>query len=198
MPGSIEALERIVVESRHSWRSWLESNHAQSESVWVVKWKKESGGPYVPYADLRDEALCFGWIDSLPRKLDQKNSMLLMSPRRPRSAWSAVNKARIEHLLQAGRMAAPGLAAIARAKLDGSWSILDSIDLKELPDDLMAALAGNGSLTTFQSFPPSSRRGILEWIALAKHSETRLKRIAETARLAAMGVRANHPEAKGR
>ena len=198
MPRNLEDLQQILIERRGDWRSWLQQNHQQQASVWVVTWKKRSSWPHVPYEELRDEALCFGWIDSLPRKLDLRRSMLLMSPRRPRSAWSAVNKGRIEELMGSGLMTEAGLAAIDRAKRDGSWSLLDGVDPTVPPEDLVAALERTGSVVMFEAFPPSSRRAIIEWISLAKRVDTRRKRVAETARLAAMGLRGNHPEAKGR
>ena len=164
----------------------------------MVTWKKASGGPHVPYGEIRDEALCWGWIDSRPARLDAARTMLLVSPRRPGSGWSAVNKARIAALMAAGRMAAPGLAEIARAKADGTWERLDGAETLEAPADLAAALAEAGAAAAFAAFPPSSRRAILEWIALARRPETRARRVAETARLAALGLRANFSEARGK
>ena len=101
-----------------------------------MTWKKAAGARHVPYSDVVDEALCFGWIDSLPRKLDADRTMVRLSPRKPGSAWSAVNKTKIERLLADGRMTNAGLAAIDRAKADGSWSLLDSIATLSPPPDL--------------------------------------------------------------
>jgi uncharacterized protein YdeI (YjbR/CyaY-like superfamily) len=195
---SADGLERVSIDNLSDWRAWLAARHDQADSVWVVTWKKASGGPHVPYGDVRDEALCWGWIDSRPAKLDAPRAMLLVSPRRAGSAWSGVNKARVEALIAAGRMAEPGLAAIACAKADGSWTMLDAASALDVPEDLAAALAALGAGATFAACSPSSRRAILEWIVLAKLPETRAKRVAETARLAALGLRANFPEAKGR
>jgi uncharacterized protein YdeI (YjbR/CyaY-like superfamily) len=191
-------LDRIEIASLEQWRSWLAANHRQTQSIWVVTWKKASGGPHVPYGDIRDEALCWGWIDSRPAKLDASRSMLLLSPRRPGSGWSAVNKGRIEVLRKSGRLAAAGLAAIERAKADGAWDILNGVETLEPPADVAAALAKARATARFEAFAPSSRRAILEWIALAKRPETRARRVAEAARLAALGLRANFPEARGR
>ena len=196
--NTLDSIEHVEVDSRESWRGWLEANHSQRNSIWVVTRKKTSGGPHVPYGDLRDEALCFGWIDSRPGRVDADRSRLLVSPRRPGSGWSAVNKARIVVLTAEGRMAPAGLAAIARAEADGSWARLDGAETGEPPADLAAALSTAGSAEAFAAFPLSSRRAILEWVALAKRPETRARRIADTARLAAHGLRANHPEAMGR
>lgn len=193
-----DRFERVTVASRAEWRSWLQANHPRSESVWVVTWKKGSGGPHVGYGDIVDEALCFGWIDSRPAKLDEDRSMLLVSPRRRGSGWSAINKRRIERLLADGLVAHPGLERIAAAKADGSWEKLDAVETLEIPPDLKAALeTAPPALAVFEAFSPSSRRGILEWIAAAKRPDTRRKRVEETARLAVLGKRANFPADRG-
>lgn len=193
-----EHLQRVEVASREEWRSWLAANHAQSESVWVVTWKKSSSGPYVPYGDIRDEALCWGWIDSLRRTIDEDRTRLLLSSRRPGSRWSAINRERIAALLEAGLMQPPGLALIEAAKIDGTWDALDEVETLVEPEDLARALQQAGTRARWDAFSPSSRRGILEWIFTAKRPETRARRIAETARLAGLGLRANFPEAKGK
>ena len=188
----LEHYPQLPVESADDLRQWLEANHAQAGSVWTVRWKKVSGRSALAYTDLVDELLCFGWIDSLPRKLDAVRTMLLISPRKPRSGWSAVNKAKIERLIADGRMHPAGLAAIERAKADGSWTLLDSSSNLEVPPDLEAALVLLPPAEThFLAFPPSARRGILEWIAQAKTPTTRQKRIDETARMAQQNERAN-------
>lgn len=184
---------QVEVDSRAALRAWLVAHHQQPGSIWLVTWKK--GDPrYLGYDEIVEEALCFGWIDSLPRKLDEKRTMVRLSPRKPGSGWSAVNKARIEHLLAAGLMAPAGLAAIAAAKADGSWSRLDGAGALVEPADLQAALAAApGAAGHWAAFPPSARRAILEWIAQARTPATRAKRIATTASEAAMNRRANQP-----
>ncbi len=190
-----DSFARVEIDSRAAWRQWLTHHHRQGESIWLVTWKK-GRGPFVPYADVRDEALCFGWIDSLPRKLDDDRTMHLLSPRRPGSGWSAVNKARIEELEAMGLMTEAGRARIEAAKADGSWNALDGA--ATTPADLQAVLAAvPKAAASFAAFSPSSRRGILEWIVAAQRPETRERRIAETARLAALGLRANFPESRG-
>ena len=186
------ALERVEVTSRAALRAWLEANHVRTESVWLVTHKKAAGEMHLPYDAVVEEALCFGWVDSLPRKLDAARTMLLLSPRKPGSAWSAANKARVEALAAAGLLAAPGRAKIEAAKADGAWTRLDGVERLEVPVDLAAALAAlPPAAENFAAFPRSARRGILEWILQAKRPETRTKRIEETARLAAENVRAN-------
>jgi uncharacterized protein YdeI (YjbR/CyaY-like superfamily) len=181
----------IEVKSRAELRRWLKCNHASTSSIWLITWKKHTPH-HLPYAEVVDEALCFGWIDSQPRLLDEDRSMIRLSPRKPGSGWSKVNKNKIERLIADGQMAAPGLAKIEAAKLDGSWTRLDAAHADTLPGDLLSALAAIPAATeNFGAFPPSARRAILEWISLAKRPETRAARIDETARLAGQNLRAN-------
>lgn len=184
---------RVQIESRAEWRAWLAANHESAESIWLVTFKKGSGRPYVPYDDVVEEAICFGWVDSLPRKLDEERTMLLLSPRKPGSAWSKANKERAERMNAAGKMKPDGLRKIEQSKADGSWNFLDDVEALVVPEDLSAALEGHeNAAENFAAFPPSSKRGILEWIKQAKKPETRGKRIRETAELASRNVRANH------
>ena len=189
--GRLDDRERVEVLSASAWREWLLKNHTRSEGVWVVTLKKGASG-YVPKMQLVAEALCFGWIDSVPRKLDARRTMVYYSPRKVGSGWSRVNKRLIDELRASNRLHPSGRAKIEAAKRDGSWDKLESIDNLQIPDDLMKALdASSPAKRNFQAFPPSVRRGILEWIGAAKRSDTRARRIAETARLAADNVRAN-------
>lgn len=183
--------ERVEVPSSAAWRAWLLEHHTQTEGVWVVTQKK--GMPdYVPKMDLVAEALCFGWIDSVPRKLDAERMMVYYAPRQARSGWSKVNKQLIAKLAVAKRLHESGLAKIEAAKRDGSWDKLNAIDDLVIPIDLGHALeAVPPARKHFEAFPASVRRGILEWIASAKRPATRKKRIEETARLAARNRRAN-------
>jgi len=184
--------ERVPVSSRAEWRQWLERHGDRATGVWLVTFKKHCGERYVSYDAVVEEALCFGWIDSLPRALDAERTMLWMAPRQSGSGWSRPNKQRVERLLEAGLMAAAGLAKIEAAKQDGSWSALDAVEALEIPPDLAAALDEYAPARAyFLAFPRSVKRGILEWIAIAKKPDTRAQRIAETARLAAQNIRAN-------
>ena len=121
-------LPQIEVTSRAQLRDWLEANCAISGSIWLVTWKKQTPNRHVPYDAIVEEALCFGWVDSLPRKLDEQRTMLLLSPRKLGSAWSAANKARVERLTASGRMTPAGLAAVEAAQADGSWVFLDDVE----------------------------------------------------------------------
>lgn len=183
--------QQVEVRSRAELRAWLTANHGQSDSIWLVTYKKPS--PWnVPYGDIVDEVLCFGWIDSQPRLLDDARSMLRLSPRKPKSGWSKVNKDRIERLIAQGLMAAPGLAKIEQAKANGTWTLIDAATADTIPADLAEAFARHpGAEQNFMGFPPSTRRATLEWITIARRPETRAARIEETASLAAKGERAN-------
>jgi len=174
------------------WRAWLQKNHATSSGVWLVSYKKDTGQPRVDYEAAVTEAICFGWIDSKPRTLDEARSMLWFAPRKPGSGWSRKNKERAERAIATKRMTPAGARKIAAARKDGSWNALDAVERLEVPPDLAEALSGHaGAATHFDAFPRSVKRSILEWIGNAKTSPTRLRRIEETARLAAKNIRAN-------
>lgn len=193
----MKEFERVQIESRAAWRAWLAGNHAQKEGIWLVVFKKHMGDHYVSWDEVVEEAICFGWIDSRTRRLDDERMMLLFSPRRAGSPWSRLNKERVERLSAAGLLAPAGLAAIERAKKDGSWSVYDEIEDLIIPPDLGAALAANApARRRFDAFGDSSKKGILWWIKTAKRPETRQKRIADTVRLAEHGLRATYPEAR--
>lgn len=192
MPRALDQFERVEVTDRAQWRTWLSAHHQRADSVWVVTFKKGASQPRVPYEDLVEEALAFGWVDSLPRWLDDERTMLLMSPRKPGSNWSAVNKARVDKMTAAGLMHPAGQAKVDQAKRDGTWTSLDAVERLEVPDDLAEALAGRaGARAAWDGFPKSVRRGVLEWIGTAKTPATRAKRVVETADKAARGERAN-------
>jgi uncharacterized protein YdeI (YjbR/CyaY-like superfamily) len=188
--------ERVAVRSRAEWRAWLEANHGQRESIWLVTFKKHHPD-YLDWDTIVEEAICFGWIDSLPRRLDADRTMLRVSPRKRGSPWSRLSKARAAKMIDAGQMASAGERAIAAAKADGSWTVYDECEDLVIPPDLGEALGGEAR-ARWEGFPASSRRGILWWIKSAKTAKTRSRRIAETARLAGLGLRANFPESKGR
>ncbi len=184
--------EHVLIEDRAQWRAWLDANHGTSPGIWLVTWKKPSGRPQLAYDAIVDEALCYGWVDSRPRSIDDQRSARLLTPRRPASNWSARNKARAEQLTAAGRMHASGLAAVATAKANGSWTALDETETLAEPADLAAALdATPGARRHWDAFPRSARRAILEWITNAKTTTTRGARIQRTANDAARNIRAN-------
>ena len=190
--------EHIEFRSRQAIRVWLQANHATADTFWLVTYKKHVTEYYVPYGEIVEELLCFGWVDSRTRRVDDDRTMLLVSRRKPGSTWSASNKERVARLEERGLMAEAGRVAVASARADGSWTFLDDVERLEIPDDLAKAFARNQrAKRNYESFNASARKIILLWIKTAKRNETREKRIAETVRLAAKNVKAAHPEAQG-
>lgn len=178
--------------SRREWRAWLERNHTRTAGVWLVTFKKATGKPRVEYDEAVEEALCFGWIDSKPNKLDAERSLLWFAPRKDGTGWSRPNKERVERMIRAGLMTDAGLRKVQQAKEDGSWVRLDGIEDLVIPHDLSKALAQLPDAgRNFEAFPRSAKRGILEWIANAKTDQTRSRRVMQTAELASRNERAN-------
>ena len=185
-------LNAVEPASRAAWRVWLDAHHATAPHTWLVTRKKAAGGPALTYAEAVEEALCVGWVDSVPRKLDAERSMLYFAPRKPGSGWSRVNKERVARLEAAGLLLPAGRARVDAARADGSWTRLDDVENGIVPGDLARALAVlPGAAEAWAEFPRSATRGILEWIQQAKRPETRARRVAETVEKAACGERAN-------
>ncbi len=186
MARAAEHHERVEIRSRAELRAWLAANHGQAESVWLVTWKKHTGF-YVPFMDQVEELLCWGWVDSRTRGVDADRSSVLIAPRNPKSAWSAVNKAKVEEARASGAMTPAGEALIVAAQASGMWSFLDDVERLERPEDLTAALGP--FVEVWEGWPRSVRRGTLEWIKTAKTAPTREKRIAEAVAAAREGRR---------
>ena len=187
----IEELQDFYAPTREDWRAWLAANHDKMPGVWLVYYKKTSGKPRVSYDEAVEEALCFGWIDSLPRKLDDERSKLLFTPRKAHSVWSRVNKQRIEKLTQNNMMTPVGLIKIEAAQRDGSWNALDASDNLQIPADFARELASNQTAQrNFEAWSDSVKKNILQWILSAKRDQTRRDRIEKTVRMAAANKRA--------
>jgi uncharacterized protein YdeI (YjbR/CyaY-like superfamily) len=183
-----------LFRTRQAWRSWLSINHARSAGLWLAYYKKGSGKTSVTYEEALQEALCFGWIDSTVRRIDEERYAQRYTPRNDRSVWSASNKARIEDLLARGLMAPSGLAKVEAARRNGSWERLDEIDRighgAEPPGDLLKALDREpGARAAFDRQPPSHRKLWVSWVLSAKKPETRTRRIAETVKRVLAGRR---------
>jgi uncharacterized protein YdeI (YjbR/CyaY-like superfamily) len=162
------------------WRAWLERNHAAAKEIWLAYYKKGSGKTSITYEEALEEALCFGWIDSIVKKLDAERYMQRYTPRKDVSIWSASNKARVKRLIAGGRMTAAGLTKIKTAKRNGAWMKIDKIDRKlEMPPDFAAALDRNSSIKDkFEILAPSHKKMWGGWVDDAKRPETRARRIA--------------------
>jgi uncharacterized protein YdeI (YjbR/CyaY-like superfamily) len=176
---------------RAAWRAWLAANHECSRGVWVASWRKASGRQPVAYEDLVEEAICFGWIDSTVNVLDDERALQLMTPRRPKSAWTRLNRKRVADLEAQGRMTDAGRRVVETAKANGYWTIYDSVDDLVEPDDLADALdAVPAARTAWNAFPPSARKQMLWWVVSAGKRETRATRVAKIVAEATDGRRA--------
>jgi len=184
-------ISEFYAKDRTAWRNWLKQNHDKEKAVWLVFDK----GPKrtLAWEDIVQEALCFGWIDSKPGKVSETQSKIYVSHRKPKSVWSRINKAHVEKLVHSGLMTSAGQKVIDEAKANGSWDALNKSDKLEMPPDLVDLLKKNiTAQNNFESFSPSSKRIILEWIYAAKTEATRRNRITQTVELAAQGLKANH------
>jgi uncharacterized protein YdeI (YjbR/CyaY-like superfamily) len=192
-PSRLDTVEQLEITDRKQWRAWLKKNHKRPEGVWLITWKKHTAD-HVSYDETIEEALCFGWIDSLPRKLDADRRMLYFCPRKPKSVWSKLNKERIEKLIANGSMTKAGLVKIEAARADGSWATLDAVDAMVIPPDLKKALAKNRMAKKhFDAFPPGRKKFLLYWISSAKTDGTRTTRIEKTIEIAEKNIRSNGP-----
>lgn len=174
--------EMIYASTSAEWREWLRENHTIKKGVWLIQYKKHTGKPAVSWADAVNEALCFGWIDSIKKKLDEERTIQFFSRRKPTSTWSKINKEKVKRLIEDGLMAKAGLASVETAKENGSWTLLDTVEALDIPEDLLEAFKRHrGAKAYFESLSKSTRKAILQWVVLAKRPETRQKRIAEIA-----------------
>jgi uncharacterized protein YdeI (YjbR/CyaY-like superfamily) len=175
-----------------AWRDWLLEHHETAGSVWLVFFRKKSKIPSLSIDEAIDEALCFGWVDSKPNKRDDNSFYLYFSKRNPKSNWSKVNKDKVERLAKLGKIGPAGWKMIELAKQTGTWEALNTVDALLEPEDLLCELESKSIAKGYWvNFPPSARRGILEWILSAKTPATRQKRIQETVLLAERNIRAN-------
>jgi uncharacterized protein YdeI (YjbR/CyaY-like superfamily) len=186
MPKFEDQLEMVYASDRTCWRQWLEQNHQQAIGVWLVYYKIKSGKLSVQYSEAVKEALCFGWIDSKVQSLDEERYRQIFTPRKPKSVWSKLNKQYVEELIFQGKMTEAGLAKIAVAKENGSWTSLDEIEALIVPPDLKQALEADETANkNFAAFNNSTKKSIFQWIQSAKSPETRLNRIVKTVSSAA-------------
>lgn len=182
--------ETFCPTTRQEWRDWLEEHHDKKPAIWLVYYKKGFDLSTLTWSEAVDEALCFGWIDSTRRPVDDKTFLQFFCRRKPKSVWSKINKEKVKRLIEQELMAPAGLESIKAAKQNGSWAILNEVEEVKVPRDLAAAFKTHpGSKASFLSFSRSSRKAILQWLILAKRPETRQKRIVEIAELAAQKLK---------
>lgn len=178
---------QVEVKSKSELREWLLINHTQKESIWLVTFKKEIKDKYVSIPEVLDELLCFGWIDGIRRKLDEKRTLQLISPRKVEH-WSQTYKLRFEKLDKARLIHQSGYDAVEASKKAGLWNFMDDVDNLVIPDDLKNALNKyNEAILFFDSINASSKRFVLRWIKLAKSNKTRFSRIDQIVQLSLKG-----------
>jgi uncharacterized protein YdeI (YjbR/CyaY-like superfamily) len=172
-------LPTLQPRSRKAWRAWLQKSHGTSSGVWLVYAKKHTGIPSVTYAEAVEEALCFGWIDSLVHPVDDSLYKQIFTPRKPSSAWSTLNKKRVERLIAAEQMTAAGLKMIELAKANGQWDAHAQTEALTMPSELKKALDGNANATrNWPTYTISQQKAFLRMLHDAKTPDTRKKRIA--------------------
>ncbi|WP_114821475.1 YdeI/OmpD-associated family protein [Chryseobacterium sp. KLBC 52] len=186
-------IETYCPQSQADWRQWLKKNHQSRQSVWLVYHTKKSNIPSLSWSEAVDEALCFGWIDSTTKKINNISFMQFFTKRKPKSNWSKINKEKVQKLIDSKRMTQQGFESIEIAKQNGYWTILDEIEEVIVPNDLELAFEKhNGSKDYFLSLSKSTRKIILSWIILVRKQETRQKRIEEVVESAALNLKPKH------
>ena len=182
-----DRFDRVEIAGTDELWTWLDANHGQDESVWLVTFKAADRSRYVSRDAVLDALIAYGWVDGRRMVLDQARTMQLISKRRTQD-WTATYRARADRLIAEDRMQRPGLHAIEAAKRSGRWLAHPDVDALEVPEDLAAALTARpGASNWFAAAAPSYRRNVLRWIAKAKRPETRAKRLDAAAAASAKG-----------
>ena len=180
-------MKTLLVRTPHQWRDWLTEHHASESEVWLIFHKRPAGVASIDYKDALDEALCFGWVDSLIKRLDNRRYARKFTPRRADSRWSAVNRKRYAELKAAGRLNPPG---IERPPTDRGYGPRpERLPMpSKLPAYIRTALRSNAMASRhFDALPLSERRRYVAWIESAKREETKLRRLQEAIRHLARG-----------
>lgn len=182
-----ENFQKVEVTSSEELNRWLEMNHNQKESIWLVTFKKSIPDKYVSRTEVLDLLLCYGWIDGIRRKLDDNRTMQLISPRKVEH-WAKSYKDRAEKLISQGKMKSAGFKSITLSKKSGLWIFMDDVDKLIIPADLQKQLVKyEGAEPFFSNINDSSKRFVLRWIKLSKTDKTRNSRIKKIAELASKG-----------
>jgi len=178
--------EQLYIANRKEWQEWLKQNHTQKSVIWLIYYKKHTGIPRIPYDDAVEEALCYGWIDSTVKRIDDETFMQKFTPRNKNSIWSKLNKQRVEKMIKSGKMRKAGLERVNDAKKNGKWDAAYAVkDDIEMPRELEKALNRNKKAReNFDNFAPSYRRNYIGWVAGAKRQETIDKRVKEVVKRA--------------
>ena len=182
----------LTVITKQEWRAWLKDHHSSEKEIWLVYFKPTSGIKGISYVESLEEALCYGWIDSLINRIDEERYARKFNPRREGSNWSASNKARMEKLIELGLMTPAGLAVFDPRAKETSDDYAQSIRRGEvpIPEEFTRAIKKNTKAWTFfTQLPPSQQRQSMSWVAAAKKEETREKRLKEVIETFAQGKR---------
>jgi uncharacterized protein YdeI (YjbR/CyaY-like superfamily) len=180
MPSFDSELHEIHPKTPAGWRSWLEKNHAKHVGVWVIYYRASTGKRRLSWEEAVREALCFGWIDSKSKSIDDERYKQIFTPRKPTSVWSKINKQHVAELTELGLMTEAGQRAIDVAKENGAWAFLEPIDALIVPPDLASALRGSKRAhEAYEALSKSAKRQVLYPLYSAKREETRAKRVAE-------------------
>ncbi len=173
------------MRSRDQWRAWLERHHATAQEVWLIHYKKHTDKPGLTYEEAVEEALCFGWIDGVLKRIDDEKHIIRYSPRRKNSIWSERNKARVRKLMRGRRMTKTGLDMVREAKDSGQWdAAAQREDRQSVPAELKEALAGNqAARDSFAKLAPSRRTQFVWWVSSARKEQTRRGRAAKAIQL---------------
>ena len=177
--------EKLHVTNRDEWQAWLKENHDTKKGVWLLYYKKHTGKSSIPYDDAVEEALCFGWIDSIIKKVDDEKFARKFTPRKGKSRWSELNKKRARKMMNAGKMTEAGITIVREAKKSGEWfKIAQARKELVIPSYIKEELAENKkALDFFNSLASSYKRNLVGWITSAKREETRKRRLMEAIRL---------------
>lgn len=185
-------MKQVHVTSRGQWRRWLAQNHDKEKNgIWLLFDKKRSGRPSLDYEASVEEALCFGWIDSVIKRIDDRFYCRKFTPRKDASRWSNTNKRRVEKIIREGRMTPFGLVKVEAAKRSGRWDEdprpLISLDL---PTELSEILTRNKRAKDFfERLAPTYQKQFIGWIVTAKRPETKATRLRESLALLARGAK---------
>ncbi len=171
---------QFYAKDRTEWRSWLKKHGTGTKEIWLVFYKKHTGRPCLSYDEAVEEALCYGWIDSIKRSIDEDRYAFKITPRKKGSKWSPSNIKRAKKLIREGRMTRRGLILVEAAKASGAWDNPVRPPTFAMPDELRKALSRNAEAGGFfYTLPPSQKKLYIAWIASAKRLVTREKRLKE-------------------
>lgn len=184
------SMKSIKIKGRSEWRTWLSANYNKETEIWLVYYKKSSGKPSIGYDESVEEALCFGWVDSIIKKIDDEKYVRKFTPRKPDSQWSMSNINRVQKMIQAELMTEHGLALVEAAKGSGSWDnpVTPPKFSFELPPEFAQALAKNKKAKEFfEGLAKTYKKQYIGWIVSAKRAKTKEKRIRESVALLEKG-----------